>query len=348
MDPPMAADAASGAALDEAPASGPGHAQVHVISVPSSARGTRLDRYLAQALSEAGLTRSRLQALIDEGQVQVNLEPGKASLKLRGGESVRVEVPPPRPSELIPEDIPLEILFEDADVVVLVKPPGMVVHPAQGAWEGTLVHALLHAVDDLSGIGGEERPGIVHRLDKDTSGVLVVAKTDRAHQTLMEQFKVHSIRREYQALVRGAPPEQGTWRSNLGRSPHNRLKMASVGSAGKPAVTHFKCLERLPGASLMQLVLETGRTHQIRVHTSEAGYPILCDEVYGGHWARGLPETPQLKEALEAAGRQLLHARVLGFTHPDGRALLFEAPLPADFARVLASLRAARPPDWPV
>lgn len=323
-------------------------AGVHQLTVPASARGTRLDRYLAQALADTGLTRSRLQALIEEQHVTVGKDLGKASQKLKGGESVRVNVPPPRPSTLIPEDIPLEILYEDADLVVLVKPPGMVVHPAHGAWQGTLVHALLHAVEDLSGVGGEERPGIVHRLDKDTSGVLVVAKTDRAHQGLGEQFRVHSIRREYQALVRGVPPEQGTWRSNLGRSPHNRLKMASLAQGGRHAVTHFRRLEVLPGASLMQFTLETGRTHQLRVHSSEAGFPILCDDVYGGHWARGLAETSEVRLALEAAGRQLLHARVLGFVHPDGRSLCFEAPLPEDFARVLDALRAARLPEYPI
>lgn len=319
----------------------PSPALLHSAKVPRDAAGLRLDRYLAQWLEPEGLTRSRLQALIEEEQVRVNGALAKASLKLKGGELLEVVVPPPRPSELIPEDIPLEILYQDSALMVINKPANMVVHPAKGALDGTLVHALLYAVEDLSGIGGEERPGIVHRLDKDTSGVLVVAKSDLAHRGLSEQFKAHSITRRYRALVRGAPPETGTWRSELGRSPHNRLKMASVASGGRHAVTHFRVLERYPGASLMEFTLETGRTHQIRVHTSEAGFPILCDEIYGGHSTRGLPDNAVLRVALQAANRQLLHARQLGFVHPEtGQYLEFITEPPEDFQRVLEALRA--------
>jgi len=332
------------------PGAGP---SLHTITAPQSASGTRLDKYLADWLEPAGLTRSRLQALIAEGQVQVNGATAltnhklSSSTKLKGGELLTVVVPAPRPSELVPQNIPLEVLYEDGWLLVLNKPPGMVVHPAKGAEEGTLVHALLFRVDDLSGIGGEERPGIVHRLDKDTSGVLVVAKCDAAHRHLSEQFKIHSITRRYRALVRGNPPESGTWRSNLGRSPHNRLKMASLKYGGRSSITHYKVLERFPGASLMEFTLETGRTHQIRVHTSEAGFPILCDGVYGGHWQRGLPVDPALEAALQAANRQLLHARQLTFEHPeDGRIMAYMTEVPADFQRVLDALRRLTPSEY--
>lgn len=315
-------------------------ASEQVLQVPRQASGTRLDRFLVEQVS--GFSRSRLQSLLEEGHITLNGQPARASVKLKGGECICIVVPAARPSELVPEDIPLHILYEDHWLVVLNKAAGMVVHPARGAEHGTLVHALLHQVDDLSGISGEERPGIVHRLDKDTSGVLVVAKSDESHRLLSEQFRVHSITRRYRALVRGLPPERGTWRSSLGRSPHNRLKMASVKSGGKEAITHFERLEKLPGACLMEFTLETGRTHQIRVHTSEAGFPILCDGIYGGHWWKGLPDTPALKHALQAANRQLLHARELGFQHPeDARFLHFQQEVPADFQAVLEALREA-------
>lgn len=324
--------------VDRAPMSS--EATEQVLEVPRAAAGARLDRFLVEQVS--GFSRARLQSLLEEGHITLNGQNARASVKLKGGETIRILVPPVRASELVPEDIPLEILYEDGWLVVLNKPAGMVVHPARGADQGTLVHALLHQVEDLSGISGEERPGIVHRLDKDTSGVLVVAKSDEAHRQLSEQFKIHSITRRYRALVRGLPPERGTWHSSIGRSPHNRLKMASVKSGGKEAITHFQRLETLPGACLMEFTLETGRTHQIRVHTSEAGFPILCDGVYGGHWWRGLPDTPTLKQALGKANRQLLHARELGFVHPeDGRFLHFQQEIPADFQAVLDGLRAA-------
>lgn len=312
--------------------------------VPPEAAGTRIDRYLAALLEPQGLSRARVQSLIDAGDVFANGATVKAATRLKGGETLTIRVPPPKPSEVLPEDIPLTVLYEDSSLVVIDKPPGMAVHPARGAETGTLVHALLYQIDDLSGIGGEERPGIVHRLDKDTSGVLVVAKTDLAHQGLAAQFKVHSISRHYRAIVRGnAPHLTGTFTSSIGRNPHNRLKMTSLKKGGRHAVTHYKTLETLPGTSLLELTLETGRTHQIRVHCSEAGCPVLNDDVYGGHWRRGLPDDERLNRALAQSGRQLLHARHLGFCHPeDGRYLEFTAEPPEDFLRVLQVLRELR------
>ncbi len=302
----------------------------------------RLDAYLAARLGARDLSRSRLQALITAGEVTVDGKVTRPSFRLKGRESVVVRIPPPRPLALQPADIPLPILYQDHDIVVVDKPAGMAVHPAPGSREDTLVHALLHHVHDLSGVGGEERPGIVHRLDKDTSGLLVVAKTDRAHIGLAAQFKAHTTTRRYLALVRGAPPcSAGTWMSMLGRNPRNRLKMASVQKGGRRAVTHYQVLESLPGASLLACVLETGRTHQIRVHSAEAGCPVLNDDVYGGHWRRDLPADPGLQDALEQCCGQLLHASKLGFDHPvSGKRMTFETPLPPDFQHVLDLLRA--------
>ena len=310
--------------------------------IEPAAQGERLDAYLASRLQAQHLSRSRIQALIAEGLVTVDGVVPRRAHRVKTGQTVMVRVPPPRSLSLTPEPIPLTILYQDEHLVVVDKPAGMAVHPAPGSLEGTLVHALLHHVSDLSGVGGRERPGIVHRLDKDTSGVLVVAKTDQAHLGLAAQFKAHSTSRRYLALVRGSPPAlAGVWTSNLGRNPHHRIKMASLRRGGRRAVTHYRVLEALPGASLVAFTLETGRTHQMRVHCSEAGCPVLNDDVYGGHWKRGLPEDPAVARALAAARGQLLHAIELGFDHPVTRErMVFTAPLPPDFQRVLDRLRA--------
>jgi 23S rRNA pseudouridine1911/1915/1917 synthase len=241
-------------------------------------------------------------------------------------------VPEPTPARVEAQAIPLVILHEDADLVVVDKPAGMVVHPAAGHAAGTLVNALLHHCRDLSGVGGELRPGIVHRIDKDTSGVLVVAKHDRAHRALAAQWKVHSIDREYLALVRGAPRgERGTVDAPIGRHPTDRKRMSTHARVSRSAVTHWSVEEPLRGATLVRVRLETGRTHQIRVHMASIGLPVLGDPVYGG--GRSLP-------AARGLGRQALHAALLGFTHPtSGERVRFESALPADLCALLEALR---------
>ncbi|MGD9829974.1 MAG: RluA family pseudouridine synthase [Hyphomicrobiaceae bacterium] len=316
--------------------------------------GQRLDRFLAGALAD--LSRSRLAELARTGCV---LRAGEKivdpSVRVKQGECYDVHVPPAAPAVPIGEDIPLTIVYEDDQLVVVDKPAGLVVHPAAGHAVGTLVNALIaHCGASLSGIGGVRRPGIVHRLDKDTSGLLVVAKTDAAHQGLSEQFKSHGrdgrLERVYLALVWGAPPRhKGTIDAPLGRKPADRTRMAVGRGAGlREAVTHYEVLEAFPAgsgaAALVTLVacrLETGRTHQIRVHMAHIGHPLLGDAVYGSGFATRVSKLPAAaRAALEALGRQALHATRLGFEHPtSGRALDFESPLPQDMACVVTALR---------
>jgi 23S rRNA pseudouridine1911/1915/1917 synthase len=303
--------------------------------------GQRLDKALAAALPD--LSRARLQALIAQGALSLDgqmLTDGAA--RARPGTYLLL-VPEPLPAEPESEDIPLEILYEDDDLIVLNKPAGMAVHPAPGSLSGTLVNALLHhCAGRLSGIGGVARPGIVHRLDKDTSGVMVAAKSDAAHQGLSRLFAAHDIERVYVALVRGAPhPAAGLIETRIGRSPHDRKKMAVLKAGGRQAVTAYR-VERIfgpadrPLASRVACRLQTGRTHQIRVHLASRGCPCLGDPVYGS----GVP-APMVREAIAAAGlkRQALHAAVLGFAHPvTGERLRFETPLPDDMAGLEARL----------
>jgi 23S rRNA pseudouridine1911/1915/1917 synthase len=313
----------------------------------------RLDRVLARL--QADLSRSRLQALIRDGQVAVDdtpvLDPNR---KVAGGVRITLTVPPPVPAEPAGEAIDLTIVYEDDDVIVIDKPPGLVVHPAAGHDSGTLVNALIaHCGESLSGIGGVKRPGIVHRLDKDTSGLLVVAKNDLAHQALAAQFADHGrtgpLERAYLAILWGVPERRrGTVEAALARSTHNREKIVVVGDdRGRYAITHYEVLEGLPPAnpiaSLVRCELETGRTHQIRVHMAHLGHPLLGDATYGSGFktkANRLSE-PQ-KEALIGLNRQALHAAILGFEHPrSGEFLRFESPLPADMAALLQALQAA-------
>jgi 23S rRNA pseudouridine1911/1915/1917 synthase len=258
----------------------------------------------------------------------VDERPRKPAFRVRRGQAVEITVPPPAPSGLQPEPIPLDIVLEDADLLVVNKPAGLTVHPAPGHPSGTLVNALLSAVRDLAGIGGELRPGIVHRLDKDTSGLLVVAKSDAAHRALAAQFKAHTAQRTYLAVVRGRlRRDEGTIAAALGRHPVRRTRIAVV-ARGRHAVTHYTVLERFRDATLVACRLETGRTHQIRVHLAHAGHPLLGDPVYGRARA------PEI-------GRQALHAARLEFTHPrTGRRVTCTAPVPEDMARLLARLRA--------
>jgi 23S rRNA pseudouridine1911/1915/1917 synthase len=298
--------------------------------VPPELAGQRLDAALAKL--EPSLSRAQVRRLIDAGEVTVSGAVVKPAHRLRAGEEIAGRVPEPQPTKVGAEELPLAILFEDGDVVVIDKPAGLVVHPAPGHSGGTLVNALLHHCRDLSGVGGELRPGIVHRLDKDTSGVLVVAKNDAAHRALAAQFKAHSVLREYLALVRGTPRAQsGTIEAAIGRHPTDRKRMSTKTRRGRAALTHYLVEERLRGASLLRVRLGTGRTHQVRVHLSSIGLAILGDPVYGGGRAQGAELGLQ---------RQALHAAVLGFTHPrSGDALRFESPLPADLARALEALR---------
>lgn len=308
------------------------------LTVPADGEPERLDQFVARSVE--GLTRSAVQRLIEEGRVTVDGRLEKPSLKLRGGERVVAEVPPPAPATPEAEDIPLTILYEDGDLVVVNKPAGMVVHPGAGTPGGTLVNALLAHCTDLSGIGGEIRPGIVHRIDKDTTGVLVVAKNDRAHEGLSRQFRDHTIKRIYLALIFGSPrTDSGRIEGAIGRHPTDRKRMSGKARHGKHAVTHWKVLARYPGVTLVRLRLETGRTHQIRVHLAESGHPLVGDEVYGGGGREANLRDPVLRKLIRELGRQALHAKTLGFIHPTrGEFLEFDTELPADMARIIEYL----------
>jgi len=290
------------------------------------AEGERLDVFAAAL---AGVTRSRAGALMKSGCVTVDgVAQTKAGFKLRPGMRVSVDVPAPAPTAAQPEDIALDIVYQDEDLAVVFKPSGMVVHPAAGNVSGTLVNALLQHLDNLSGIGGEIRPGIVHRIDKDTSGLLLVAKNDMAHLSLSEQIKAHSVHRAYRAIVIGALKEAtGTVDAPIGRHPTDRKRMAIV-AGGRSAVTHWTALRPLRGATLVECRLTTGRTHQIRVHMASIGHPVLGDPVYG----------PK-KSPYPVTGGQLLHAFRIGFVHPrTGEEMIFEAPPELRFTQWLERL----------
>ncbi len=308
------------------------------LSVPHDLLGQRLDAFMASQLPE--LSRSSLKRLIEEQQVLVDGKPARSSLRLKGGEKVALHLPDPVAALPQPEEIPLKILYEDHDLIVVDKPAGMVVHPGAGVDSGTLVNALLSHCDDLSGIGGEIRPGIVHRLDKGTSGVLVAAKNDISHRGLSEQFAAHSIKRLYWALIYGSPKDDsGKISGIIGRHPSDRLRLSGKARHGKEAATNWKVLERLDTVSLVQLRLETGRTHQIRVHLTEANMPLLGDPLYpdGGRF-NNLKDL-KLKNLISALGRQALHARVLGFIHPANREYMeFVSEPPDDFQRLFEYL----------
>jgi 23S rRNA pseudouridine1911/1915/1917 synthase len=308
------------------------------LTCPFDCCGERLDQFVSRMVT--ALTRSAVQRLIDEGTITVNGTPAKPSLKLKGGERIAVVIPPPEPVAAQAEQIALDILYEDGDLVVINKPAGMVVHPGAGNTSGTLVNALLGHCRDLSGIGGELRPGIVHRIDKDTSGILVVAKNDRSHLALSQQFKEHTIKRVYTALVYGAPREErGKIEAAIGRHPQDRKRMSSRSGKGRHAVTHWRVIGRYNGVTLMSMRLETGRTHQIRVHLSEAGHPLVGDPVYGGSGRIANLKDRILARMIRELGRQALHARILGFIHPgSGTYLEFTAEPPEDMARLLTYL----------
>jgi len=289
------------------------------------------------------LTRSQLKRLIEQGQVLVDNQPAKVGGKLKGGESIRIDFPAVRATEVVAQELPLQILYEDAHLIVINKPAGLVVHPAPGHSDGTLVNALLHHCQDLAGIGGELRPGIVHRLDKDTSGVMLATKDDQTHLRLAEQFQVHSITRRYVALVHGLlPRDVGSVNCPIGRHPLERKKMSGKCRNGRRAVTHWQVLQRFPDdrLTLVELNLETGRTHQIRVHFAEMNFPLVGDPLYGKSSRIKEMKDVALRTLLLALGRQALHAKILGFQHPgSGNYMEFECPLPADLNVILTYLQ---------
>jgi 23S rRNA pseudouridine1911/1915/1917 synthase len=332
-----------------------------LVTIPEDTPPARLDKALALLCEGHSISRSRLRALIGEGRVTAQPEGtvcDDPSVKVRAGASFRIDIPPPLPAEPEPEDIPLTVVYEDAHLIVIDKPVGMVVHPAPGAWSGTLVNALLHHCgDSLSGIGGEKRPGIVHRIDKDTSGLLVVAKSDAAHHGLSEQFAAHTIERLYKALVWGAPSaadarmaglpsvsfEPGWVRieTTIGRSRTDRKKMAANVSNGRHAITRFSVRERIGAASLVECRLETGRTHQIRVHLAHVGHPLVGDQTYGRARVPPRSLSEDARDAIAAFPRQALHAATLGFEHPvTGETMRWSSPIPGDIEGLRANFTA--------
>lgn len=300
-------------------------AESHKITAGES--GARLDSFLAQAFPQ--YTRSYLKQLINEGNVFLNGQTAKASAKVKDGDEIMLHIPERQETAILPEDIPLDIVYQDADIAIVNKAQGMVTHPAVGNYTGTLVNALLYHLKDLSGINGELRPGIVHRLDKDTSGLLVIAKNDDAHRSLSAQIGAKTARRVYLALVYGnIKTDEGVITTQLGRDPRDRKKMAVVRSGGREAVTQYKVLARYDGYTLVECTLKTGRTHQIRVHLKHLGFPVVGDPVY-----------TRRKDKFGLQG-QLLHAYKLGLQHPRTKEQMeFSAPLPDYFERVLSSLK---------
>lgn len=289
--------------------------------------GERIDKYLSEQLED--MTRSHIQKLIKENMVRVNGMAVKSNFKLSASDQIEVEIPELKEPDILPENIPLDILYEDQDILVVNKPKGMVVHPAPGHYTGTLVNAIMyHCKDNLSGINGVLRPGIVHRIDMDTTGSLLICKNDRAHQALAEQLKEHSITRKYHAIVHGRLKEdEGTIDKPIGRHPIDRKKMSVHCTNGREAITHYRVLKRFQQFTYIECQLETGRTHQIRVHMSSIGHPILGDQIYG-----------PAKCPYKLQG-QTLHAKVLGITHPTtGEYMEFDAPLPDYFQALLEKM----------
>lgn len=301
------------------------------ICLTASVTGVRIDRFLSENLEE--LSRSFIQKLLKEERILADGKTVKANYKVREGEEITVQIPEPEVLDVLPEDIPLDILYEDDDILVVNKPKGMVVHPSPGHYSGTLVNAILfHCKGQLSGINGVLRPGIVHRIDMDTTGSLLICKTDRAHQILADRLKEHDITRRYHAIVHGNLKEDtGTVNAPIGRHPADRKKMSTKAPNGRHAVTHYRVLERFGNYTYIECELETGRTHQIRVHMASIGHPIVGDAVYG-------PAKCPFK--LEG---QTLHAKILGFVHPvTGEYMEFDAPLPEYFVSLLERLRMGR------
>lgn len=309
----------------------------HEFVVAAGEEGERIDRLCAVRMAAIGVSRSSLAAGFASGEVTLDDRPVRASTRVKAGQRIRVAVPAREPTTAIPEDIPLPVLYRDEAMLVVDKPAGMVVHPARGHARGTLVNAVLFhtAIDDDP---DRARPGIVHRLDKGTSGVMVVARTVRAREALKVQFQEHTIERSYLAVTEGVPPDDTTYHTLHGRHPTDRLRFTTRVREGRAAVTHVHVLDQLAGgtAALVRCTLETGRTHQIRVHLSEAGFPVLGDPLYGR-----VPRAPALRVAARSVDRQALHAQVLGLDHPvSGERRVFRSELPPDLAALVAQLRA--------
>ena len=306
---------------------------MEAICLTAGRSGERIDKFLSEELDS--LSRSYIQKLVKDGEVRVNGNAVKANYKVNINDSIEVNIPEPEEPDILPEDIPLDVLYEDDDILVVNKPKGMVVHPSPGHYSHTLVNAVLyHCKDQLSGINGVMRPGIVHRIDMDTTGSLLICKNDAAHQILAEELKEHSITRRYHAIVHGNLKEdEGTVDAPIGRHPVDRKKMSTKSIHGRRAVTHYKVLERFGNYTYIECELETGRTHQIRVHMASIGHPILGDQVYG-----------PAKCPFRLQG-QTLHAKILGFRHPStGDYMEFDAPLPEYFQKLLRQLRATGQP----
>ena len=304
------------------------------LTVGPSDGGVRLDSFLVRQIPE--LTRSRIKSLIEAGHVTVDGRTIKPSAKTAVGQVVQITLPEVQPAAMRPQAMTLDILFEDRDMVVVNKPPGLVVHPAAGNPDRTLVNALLHHCTDLSGIGGVLRPGIVHRLDKGTSGVIVAAKNDAAHNNLAEQFSNRTVGKQYRGIVLGKPmPANGTWNQPIGRHPSQRKKMSVRSKSPRTALTRYQCLGHVDQVSALALHIETGRTHQIRVHCAAAGYPVAHDELYGGiKRIRSIPNET-LRDLLDALTRPALHAHRLELSHPTSqKPCVFQAPLPKDMATI--------------
>jgi 23S rRNA pseudouridine1911/1915/1917 synthase len=318
----------------------PGQSALRRVEVGTEHDGERLDAFLATAIPER--SRSQIQRLIKDGRVTGPGNSLRASSPVHTGQAFEIDLPAPVEAAAVPEDLPLTILYEDSDVVVIDKPAGMVVHPAAGHSSGTVVNALLHHVDDLSGIGGELRPGIVHRLDRGTSGVMIAAKNDTAHRELARQFHDREVEKEYIALVWGVVQQGRRIDAAIGRDPKDRQKMSTRARRARSAVTRVTKAEHLRGVSLLHVAIATGRTHQIRVHLSAIGHPIVGDPTYGGVHRRVSNDV----RAVQRLERPFLHAARIVFIHPGyGRRLEFSSPLPADLQAVLDDIRARQAPQ---
>ena len=303
--------------------------EIYDYTVEKEESGIRIDRYLAE--KDSGLSRSFIQKLLKDGQITVGDKAAKSNYKVRENDRIHLEIPDSSEPDIVPEDIPLDILYEDEDVLIVNKPKGMVVHPSAGHYSGTLVNAIMyHCKDSLSGINGQIRPGIVHRIDMDTTGSLIVCKNDESHVNIAEQIKEHTVNRIYVGIVCGNVTEdEGTIEGAIGRHPVDRKKMAVNEKNGKPAITHYKVLERFGNYTYMQFQLETGRTHQIRVHMASIGHPLLGDTLYSSG-----------RSPFKHLQGQTLHAKTIGFVHPkSGEYMEFSAPLPEYFDNLLKLLK---------